>query len=127
LFYFQPNTASQGKKYSEVTGIEGVLLSTSGYTSNGAQGYQAAYVTIPANTTILVCQSSTHWYYTTYQYVDLNYFSSLYATFLNPNIICDMRMLSALHKSCFKLPYSGSAFVEGKWIWKICGVDFGDR
>ena len=59
LFCFQPNAASQNKKYSEVTGIEGVLLSTYGYNSNGAQGFQSSYMTIPANTTILVCQSTT--------------------------------------------------------------------
>ena len=127
LFYFQPNAASQGKKYSEVTGIEGVILSQYGYTSNSAQGFQSSYVTIPANTTILVCQSSTHWYYTTYQYVDLNYFAYLSTTFANSNIICDMRMLSALHKSRFQLQYSGSYDVIGRWIWLTCGTDFGDR
>ena len=127
LFYFQPNAASQNKKYSEVTGIEGYILSTAGYTSSGAQGYQASNVTVPANTTILVCQSSTHWYHTTYQYVDLNYFTYLQTTFANSNIICDMRMLSALHKSRFQLQYTGSAAVVGRWIWLTCGTDFGDR
>ena len=127
LFYFQPNSGSQGKKYSEVTGIQGVLVNQDGYSSNGAQYTQSGTITVPANTTILVCQTCTHWYYTTYQYTDLNYFYNLSTTFSNPNIICDMRMLSALAKSRFRMAYAGGHAAIGQKIWNVCGTDFGDR
>lgn len=128
LFYFKPNSVSQGKKYSEVTAVEGVLIDQSNYSSNSAQYAQGGSVSIPANTTILVCQTNSHWYYTTYQYVDLNYFYNLNTTFTNPNIICDMRMLSTLHKSRFPtMSYTGSIASHFHKIWNQCGTDFGDR
>jgi hypothetical protein len=127
LFYFQPNSGSQGKKYSEVTGIEGVNISQSNYSGNGAQYSQSGSVSIPANTTILVCQTNTHWYYTTYQFTDLNYFYNLNSTFTNSNIICDMRMLSTLHKSRLTMSYTGAIATTGKKIWNTCATDFGDR
>jgi len=127
LFYFRPTEANWGKKYSEVTAIEGINVSQSGYSSSNTQQSQSGTVTVPPNTTVLVCQTSSHWYYTTYQYNDLNYFYSLSSTFSNANIICDMRMLSALHKSRFNMAYAGSVANIGNKIWNVCGKDFGDR
>lgn len=128
LFYFKPNAGNQGKKYSEVTAVEGVLIDQGNYSGSGAQYQQSGTVSIPANTTILVCQTNTHWYYTTYQYVDLNYFHNLNTTFTNSNIICDMRMLSTLHKSRFPtMSYTGSIASHFHKIWNQCGTDFGDR
>jgi hypothetical protein len=128
LFYFRPNSSNYGKKYSEVTTVEGVLITDTNYSGNGAQYTQSGTISVPANTTILVCQTSSDWYYTTYQYTDLNYFYNLNTTFTNPNIICDMRMLSTLHKSRFStMSYTGSIASHFHKIWNQCGTDFGDR
>lgn len=127
LFYFQPTQANWGKKYSEVTAIEGVNVSQSGYSSSNVQQSQSGNITIPANTTILVCQTNSHYYYTTYQYNDMNYFYNINSSFSNSSIICDMRMLSALHKSRFKMTYAGAVASIGNKIWNVCGKDFGDR
>lgn len=125
LFVFAP--VQSGAKYSEVTSVNSTLVSNSSYSSNSWQTSQTGNYTIPANTTVIVCQTSTDWYYTTYQFVDTNYFYNLNTTFTNPSIICDMRMLSALNKSHFNMAYSGSFVSTAAKIWSVTASDFGDR
>lgn len=123
LFYFLPNST----KYSSVTNVTGNLIDQSGYSSNSPGYTQSGSVSIPGNTTILVCQSSTDWYTTSYQFVDTNFFYNLGTTFTNPNIIVDMRMLTCLARSRFNMAYSGAIGGILPKIWTQCATDFGDR
>jgi hypothetical protein len=121
LLVFTPNTSA----YSTVTSVTGTSVAT--YTSNARQSNLTGSVTVPANTTVLVCLISTDWYDTTYRFKDTNYFHSLTTTFTNAGIICDMRMLSNIAKSRFTFAYSGAFATLAANIWTTCATVYGDR
>lgn len=124
LFYLTPNT----NQYSTVTSVtSSVQVSGSGTNSTGTTF--SATVTVPANTTVLVCMSSSACYQTTYRFTECNMFYNLNTTFSNPAIICDMRMLSALKNVRFNLPYSGSASGTSLLapLWTKTAAIYGDR
>lgn len=125
LFVLAP--AIDGVKYSQVSSVKSTLISNTNYSSNAVQQSQSGTYTVPGNTTIIVCQTSTDWYYTSYQFVDTNYFYNLNTTFSNPAIICDMRMLSSLAKSRFNMVYSGAFATPAAALWTVTAANFGDR
>jgi hypothetical protein len=121
LLYFTPNTSV----YSTCTSVTGTSVATS--TTQSRQVNLTGNVTVPANTTVLVCLISSDWYTTTYRFKDTNYFYNLTTTFTNPGIICDMRMLSNIAKSRFSFAYSGAFAALASGIWTTCATVYGDR
>jgi hypothetical protein len=123
LFYFTPNTST----YSTVTSVTGT--SVANFQSNTRQTNLTGSVTIPANTTILVCLVSTDWYETTYRFKDHNFFYNLNNVFTPTNgVICDMRMLSHIAKSRMTgMGYTGGFASQASAIWTTCANIYGDR
>lgn len=123
MMYWTPNTS----KYSTVTSGTGTSVSQS--TSNARQVNMGGSVTIPANTTVLVCLISTDCYNTTYRFKDTNYFYDLKNTVDGANgIICDMVMLTHLAKGNMKLPYTGACSTSIiPLIYNSCAAQWGDR
>jgi hypothetical protein len=121
LLYFTPNTSA----YSTVTSVTATSVATS--TTQSRQVSLTGNITVPANTTVLVCLISSDWYTTTYRFKDTNYFYNLTTTFTNAGIICDMRMLSNIAKSRFSFAYSGSFAALASGIWTTCATVYGDR
>ena len=121
LLYFTPNTSA----YSTVTSVTGTSVATS--TTQARQVSLTGSVTVPANTTVLVCLVSGDHYITTYRFKDTNYFYNLTTTFTNPGIICDMRMLSNIAKSRFTFSYAGAFAALASGIWTTCATVYGDR
>jgi hypothetical protein len=121
LFVFAPNSS----KYSTVSSVSGTSLAST--QTNARQTSLTGSYTIPGNTTVLVCVTSTDFYQTTYRFKDTNYFYNLNTTFSNPGIICDMKMLSSLYTSRFNLSSSGSLSSGLVPIWTITATNFGDR
>jgi hypothetical protein len=122
LFCFIPNTSL----YSTVTSVTGTSLAAS--TTSSRQVNLTGSVTVPANTTILVCLVSGDWYNTTYRFKDHNFFVDLNGTFANPGIICDMRMLTNIAKSRFtSMGTSGAFSSQAATIWTTCATIYGDR
>jgi hypothetical protein len=122
LAVFAPNTSV----YSTVTSVTGTSIATT--TSNAQFVNLTGTYSVPANTTVLVCLTSTDWYTTTYRFKDTNYFYNLGTTFTNPGIICDMRMLYSLHNSRFPgLGYTGSFSSQFATIWTKTATAYGDR
>lgn len=123
LFVLWPNQAS----YSNPGIINSSLLSnTQGVTPSVALG---GTFTIPGNTTVLACLDATDWQQTTNLYVEKSLFYNLSTTFANPNLICDMRMLTSLAYSRFNLPQTGSAVSTSLLapLWTVTAQNFGDR
>lgn len=123
LFYFTPNTSV----YSTVTSVTGTSVANN--QGNTRQANLTGSVTIPANTTILVCLVSTDWYNTTYRFKDHNFFYNLNNVFTPTNgIICDMRMLSNIAKSRMTgMGYTGGFAAQASAIWTTCATNYGDR
>lgn len=121
LFAMTPNS----KQYSTTTSVSNTALISSQANSQGTSF--SGNVVVPANTTILIFLCSSDWYGTTYRFKDTNFFYNLSTTFSNPNIICDMRMLSALSKSRFNMNYAGGYSNICSKIWTKTATDFGDR
>jgi len=111
--------------YSAVTGVTGTSLATN--TGSTRQTNLSGNISIPANTTVLACLTSTDQYQTTYRFKDTNFFYNLNTTFNNSGIICDMRMLSSLFQSRFNMTYAGSASGIIKKIWTDTALNYGDR
>lgn len=121
IHVYTPNTT----RYSTVTSVSATSISTS--TTNARANNLTGTYSVPANTTVLVCLSSTDWYYTTYDFKDTNYFYNLTTTFTNSGIICDMRMLSSLAYSRFNLPSAGAFATSLPPLWTVTATNFGDR
>ena len=121
LLYFTPNTSA----YSTVTSVTATSVATS--TTQSRQVSLTGNITVPANTTVLVCLISSDWYTTTYRFKDTNYFYNLTTTFTNAGIICDMRMLSNIAKSRFSFAYAGAFATPAANIWTTCATVYGDR
>lgn len=121
LFVFAPNTST----YSTCTSVSSTRVSYT-QTNTYLQGLSGSY-SVPGNTTVLVCLTSSDYYWTTYRFKDTNYFYNLNTTFSNSSIICDMRMLSALYASRFNMTYAGAFSSILPKIWTQCAVDYGDR
>jgi hypothetical protein len=122
LAVFAPNTSV----YSTCTSVTGTNIASS--TSNGQFINLTGTYSVPANTTVLVCLTSTDQYHTTYRFKDTNYFYNLNTTFTNAGIICDMRMLYSLHTSRFTgLGYTGAFAAQVSNIWTKTATAYGDR
>jgi hypothetical protein len=122
LAVFTPNTST----YSTVTSVTGTLVAQTVTTAQYIN--LTGSVSVPANTTILVCLASTDQYQTTYRFKDTNYFYNLNTTFTNSGIICDMRMLHSLHTSRFTgMTYTGSFSTQASTIWTKTATAYGDR
>ena len=123
LAVFAPNTSV----YSTCTSVTGTSISTISSSSAQHNNLTGTY-SVPANTTVLVCLTSTDCYMTTYRFKDTNYFYNLNTTFTNPGIICDMRMLYSLHNSRFTgLGYTGAFAAQFSNIWTKTATAYGDR
>lgn len=126
-FVLTPNTST----YSTVTTVSSTRLAY-GQTSTDQSGTNlTGSISIPANTTVLVCLANTNAYQTTYRFKDTShwyYLNSSY-TFSNTNIVCDMRMLSSLYTSNFNLPNTGTCNGTGILapLWTKTATNFGDR
>lgn len=123
IAYFVPNAGP----YSEVNSVTGI--SVANVTSSNARLKDlSGSVTIPGNTTVLVCLTSTDCYQTTYRFKDTNYFTKLNEVFTGANgVICDMRMLSNLVRGKINLPYTGSLATTLPALWTSCANAYGDR
>ena len=124
LGYFTPSNSS-GTTYSTVTGGSWSVLAQYDSSDQDYNLTSGASVTVPAGKTVLVMLVSSTFYHTTYQFTDTNYFYDLHTTFSNSDIVCDMRMLTALQmaRSTSNTSTTGSP-VE---IYTACANLFGDR
>jgi hypothetical protein len=123
MFILTPNTNT----YSTVTSVSSSLIAS--LDSNSTQSSLSGTVSIPPNTTVIICLGSCDFYHTTYRFINCNYFYSLSSTFSNPNIICDMRMLSSLQQSRFNMIYAGAANNTSALapLWTVTAANYGDR
>lgn len=121
LFVLTPNTST----YSTVTSVASTRLSFTN--TNTTKSRLSGDVSIPANTTVLVCLASTDRYMTTYRFQDCNYFDRLSTMLTNSNIRCDLRMLSSLYQSRFNLPSTGAASSALAALWTQTATNYGDR
>jgi len=122
--YFTP-TNSSGTLYSTVTG--GAWTNVASYASSNIN-YNIAggqNVSVPAGKTVLVGLFSSTAYQTTYIFMDTNQFYGLDNTFSNANIVCDMRMLTALQQG--RSTGNTNAIGSPHEIYNACATLFGDR
>ena len=122
--YYTP-TNSSGTLYSTVTG--GTWTNVAAYASNDLN-YNIAggqTVSVPAGTTVLVGLFSSTAYQTTYVFVDTNFFYNLDTTFSNADIVCDMRMLTALQQG--RSTSNTNSIGSPHEIYNACAALFGDR
>ena len=122
--YYTP-TNSSGTTYSTVTGGVWTTLSSYSSSNNNYQIAGGSSVTVPAGKTVLVGLFSSTAYQTTYVFLDTNFFYNLDTTFGNSDIVCDMRMLTALQqaRSTANTNSTGGAHE----IYNACAALFGDR
>lgn len=122
-------TNSSGTAYSTVTGgAWSSLWSNTGNSANSAAGAQNC--TVPAGKTVIVVLVSAHAYQTTYRFVDTNNFYSLDTTFSDSNIVCDARMLFALHTARAGRNSAVNATNSLAYpyiLWTECARLYGDR
>lgn len=127
MFALTPNTST----YSTVTTVSSTRIAYTQTSTNINGTSLSGSVSIPANTTVLICLANTNAYQTTYRFKDTSYFYYLNTsyTFANANIVCDMRMLSSLYASNFNLPSSGNCNGTGILapLWTKTATNFGDR
>lgn len=120
--YFTP-TNSSGTTYSTVTG--GTWTSISNTTTNHVSTWSQS-ITIPAGKTVLVFNNSAHRYETTYRFPDTNMFYNVDTTFSDSNIICDLRILYAMHQiRSTGATYNGTERPED--VYTLAGTLYGDR
>ena len=121
LGYFTP-TNSSGTTYSTVTGGTWTQLQS---TTSGIGTWATNSINVPGNTTILVLLNTAHAYQTSYRFTDSSSFINLHTTFTNANIICDLRMLYALHQA--RTPSANNTSANPEEIYTACATIFGDR
>ena len=125
LFTLTPNSS----KYSTTTVVNSLLLYQQS-AANANYNTGAQNITIPANTTIIVCLSSGDLYGTTSRFVEGSFFYDLNNTCTASNgVICDMRMLTSLQNSRFNLPYNVAAAGNSVLapLWTMTATNYGDR
>jgi hypothetical protein len=81
-------------------------------------------VVVPANTTILLLAGTTHLYQTTYQFFDYHMYYGL-GTFFDGNLICDLRMLSALELA--RSPSNTASSIAPQEIYTAAATLYGNR
>jgi hypothetical protein len=127
MFVLTPNTST----YSTVTTVSSTRLAYTQTSYDQSGGNLTGAISIPANTTVLVCLANTNSYQTTYRFKDIShwYYLNTSYTFSNASIVCDMRMLSSLYASNFNLPNSGTCNGTGILapLWTKTATNFGDR
>lgn len=127
LFALLPTTPGL---YSNVKSTRTVSLSQatgSSILKNNLNGV----IDIPAKTTILLILCSSEYAYSSgpARYHSVNYFQYLNRTFSDPNIVCDMRMLSSLARSRFNMYYNvgGANSNVLAPIWTKTAINYGDQ
>lgn len=114
---FTPN----GTTYSATSG--GTWTGLFSRTSDGVTTNTASVI-VPANTTVLVFAGSTHLYQTTYQFFDYHYYMGL-STFFAGDLVCDQRILNALHKA--RSPSNTSTAIAPQEIYTAAASMYGNR
>lgn len=111
--------------YSNTSGGTWTVINNSNYTSESHYN-QSMTVTVPANTTILLVNTSGWWYNTTYRFKDSNMFYGLNSFFLSDDsLICDLRMLHTLETGRV---LGESITNSNPWKWyNLCAERYGDR
>lgn len=114
----------------QLTSNPGNISSTvfwTNYSNNSTGNANNASITIPGNTTVLVCLASSDFFSITNYFYDTNYFYNLQN--IPTGIICDMRMLSTLSSAAIPLPSTGAAVNTSLLapIWTTCASLYGDR
>jgi len=112
-------------KYSTVKDGNWSIVDNQSYT--GESNYNQTFnVTIPANTTVLLMNTSGWWYHTTYRFKDSNAFYNLHDFFKeDKSLVCDLRMLDTLAT----IRITGEAYNNSS-PWKVypqCALKHGDR
>lgn len=124
LFYLIPNTST----YSTTTVVSSALISRSSTVNTIVN--LSGNITIPANTTIILCLAASEYYFTTSRFMDASEFYNLQNIFTpKSGLICDMRMLTSLQNSRFNLPYNVSASGTSALapLWTVTALNYGDR
>jgi len=118
---YTPNSSG----YSSVTGGSWNVVDSNSYTSESNYN-QTFNISIPANTTVLVMNTSGWWNHTTYRFKDTNMFYNLDSLFSDDNsLVCDLRMLNTLSTVRIKGESSTSS---NPWkIYPQCALIHGDR
>ena len=95
--------------------------------STGESNYnQSMTVTIPANTTILLVNTSGWWYHTTHRFKDSNMFYGLDSFFKDDDsLVCDLKMLDTLATGRVKGETNASSNPH-KW-YNLCADLHGNR
>ena len=116
-----PNAAT----YEGTTGGSWSVINSA--SSTGESNYsQNMSVTIPANTTVLLVNTSGWQYRTTYKFKDSNMFYNLDAFFTTDNsLVCDLRMLDALAT----VRVQGESYTDSNphKVYNACALKHGDR
>jgi len=112
-------------KYSEVTSGTWTIVDNTSHTSESNYN-QTFSVSIPANTTVLLMNTSGWWYHTTYWFKDSNMFYNLDNFFTaDKSLVCDLRMLDTLAT----IRLVGEMYNDSN-PWKVypqCALKHGDR
>ena len=112
-------------KYSEVASGTWTLVNTDNHTSESHYS-QAISVTIPANTTVLLMNTSGWCYHTTYKFKDSNMFYNL-NDFLpaDKSLVCDLRMLDTL--ATIRIVGETNDASNPWKVYPQCALKHGDR
>lgn len=119
---YTPNSG----KYSEVTSGTWTIVNSASNSSENHYNITGVSITIPANTTVLLMNTSGWWYLTTYQFKDSNMFYDLQAFFpQSEDLVCDLRMLDAMATIRIEGETSSSS---NPWkLYPQCALKHGDR
>tara|TARA_R110000803_G_scaffold204398_3_gene270385 strand:+ start:302 stop:1174 length:873 start_codon:yes stop_codon:yes gene_type:complete len=118
---YTPNSG----KYSEVTSGTWTIVNDTSHTSESNYN-QTFNVTIPANTTVLIMNTSGWWYHTTYWFKDSNMFYNLHTFFTDDNsLVCDLRMLDAM--ATIRITGEGHTDSNPWKLYPQCALKHGDR
>lgn len=118
---FTPNANT----YAGTTGGSWSVIDNSSYTSESNYN-QSVSVTVPANTTIILVNTSGWWYQTSYRFKDSNMFYNLDNFFTNDeSLVCDMRMTHALAEA--RVSGESSSNSNPHKYYNACAEIYGDR
>ena len=112
-------------KYSEVASGSWTLVNTDNHTSESHYS-QNMTVTIPANTTVLIMNTSGWAYHTTYWFKNSNMFYDLHSFLAtDKSLVCDLRMLDTLATIRIVGETNDSS---NPWkVYPQCALKHGDR
>ena len=120
LSLFTPNAQT----YAGATG--GVWTNLTTYASNNMNWGANGSVLVPANTTVLLMATSSHYYHTTYRFKDTNYFYGLPTSFAVSNgLVCDLVMLEALATA--RIDGDTYTTANPHKLYNACAQVYGDR